>query len=154
MTNAIEDINQDVVHPIIHSDDQLAQEDLVELPAKRLPFSYARRVGALLSKHKDNQIVYYRGELDVDVLLEVRRIAGHGFTLEQLEDDKFELLLEASYQRDSSETQQMMEDIGNEVDFQVERNLYTQNAMEYQASVQFLNGKFKGLKKALGSQGA
>ncbi|HCP98470.1 MAG TPA: type II secretion system protein GspE, partial [Pseudoalteromonas sp.] len=67
MTNAIEDINQDVVHPIIHSDDQLAQEDLVELPAKRLPFSYARRVGALLSKHKDNQIVYYRGELDVDV---------------------------------------------------------------------------------------
>jgi len=45
MTNAIEDINQDVVHPITHSDDQLAQEDLVELPAKRLPFSYARRVG-------------------------------------------------------------------------------------------------------------
>ena len=117
MTNAIEDINQDVVHPITHSnDEQLAQDDLIELPAKRLPFSYARRVGALLSKHKDNRVVYYRGELDVDVLLEVRRIAGHGFTLEQLEDDKFELLLEASYQRDSSETQQMMEDIGNEVD--------------------------------------
>lgn len=43
---------------------------------------------------------------------------------------------------------------GNSVDIQVERNLYTQNAMEYQASVQFLTGKFKGLKKALGSQGA
>ena len=43
---------------------------------------------------------------------------------------------------------------GNSVDIQVERNLYTQNAMEYQASDQFLNGKFKGLKKALGSQGA
>lgn len=43
---------------------------------------------------------------------------------------------------------------GNSVDIQVERNLYTQNAMEYQASVQFLNGNFKGLKKALGSQGA
>jgi len=116
MTNAIEDINQDVVHPMTHNDTQLAQEALVELPAKRLPFAYARRVGALLSKHKDDQIVYYRGELNVDVLLEVRRIAGRGFTLEQLEDDKFELLLEASYQRDSSETQQMMEDIGNEVD--------------------------------------
>ena len=117
MTNAIEDINQDVVHPAAHNNDEmLEQEDLIELPAKRLPFSYARRVGALLSKHKDNRVVYYRGELDIDVLLEVRRIAGHGFTLEQLEDDKFELLLEASYQRDSSETQQMMEDIGNEVD--------------------------------------
>ena len=43
---------------------------------------------------------------------------------------------------------------GNSVDIQVERNLYKQNAMEYQASVQFLNGNFKGLKKALGSQGA
>jgi flagellar basal-body rod protein FlgB len=43
---------------------------------------------------------------------------------------------------------------GNSVDIQVERNLYTQNAMEYQASLQFLTGKFLGLKKALGSQGA
>jgi flagellar basal-body rod protein FlgB len=42
---------------------------------------------------------------------------------------------------------------GNSVDIQVERNLYTQNSMEYQASLQFLSGKFKGLKKALGSQG-
>ena len=38
-------------------------------------------------------------------------------------------------------------------DIQVERNLYTQNAMEYQASLQFLSSKFKGLNKALGSQG-
>ena len=73
MTNAIEDINQDVVHPAAHNNDEmLEQEDLIELPAKRLPFSYARRVGALLSKHKDNRVVYYRGELDIDVLLEVR----------------------------------------------------------------------------------
>ena len=42
---------------------------------------------------------------------------------------------------------------GNSVDIQVERNLYTQNAMEYQASLQFLGGRFKGLNKALGSQG-
>tara|TARA_R110000796_G_scaffold109652_1_gene221042 strand:+ start:134 stop:547 length:414 start_codon:yes stop_codon:yes gene_type:complete len=42
---------------------------------------------------------------------------------------------------------------GNSVDIQVERNLYAQNAMEYQASLQFLSGRFKGLKKALGSQG-
>ena len=42
---------------------------------------------------------------------------------------------------------------GNSVDIQVERNLYAQNAMEYQASLQFLSGKFKGLNKALGSQG-
>ncbi|GAP76075.1 MULTISPECIES: flagellar basal body rod protein FlgB [Pseudoalteromonas] len=43
---------------------------------------------------------------------------------------------------------------GNSVDVQVERNLYTQNAIEYQASLRFMNGKISGLKKALGGQGA
>ncbi len=117
MTNAITEINDELASeaPASH-DELLTSDDLVSLPTKRLPFSYARRTGVLLSKDQDNWTVYYRGELDVDALLEVRRIAGHGFSLEQLPDDKFELLLEASYQRDSSETQQMMEDIGNEVD--------------------------------------
>ncbi len=40
---------------------------------------------------------------------------------------------------------------GNSVDIQVERNLYVENSMQYQASLQFLGGKFSGLKKALGS---
>ena len=39
---------------------------------------------------------------------------------------------------------------GNTVDVQVERNLYLENSLQYQASVQFLNAKVKGLKKALG----
>ncbi|MEC4091537.1 type II secretion system ATPase GspE [Pseudoalteromonas rubra] len=82
----------------------------------RLPFAYARRQSLLLSQQSEGLKVYYKGQPSLDALLEVRRIAQAGFTLEQLDDDKFELLLEASYQRDSSETQQMMEDIGNEVD--------------------------------------
>ncbi|ATC95550.1 flagellar basal body rod protein FlgB [Pseudoalteromonas tunicata] len=43
---------------------------------------------------------------------------------------------------------------GNSVDVQVERNLYVQNSIEYQASLRFMTGKIQGLKKALGSQGA
>ena len=39
---------------------------------------------------------------------------------------------------------------GNTVDMQVERNLYLQNSLEYQASVNFLNGRIKAMKKALG----
>ncbi|MBE0352244.1 type II secretion system ATPase GspE [Pseudoalteromonas lipolytica] len=117
MTDAITEINDELAQSAsIDHDELLTSDDLVSLPAKRLPFSYARRAGVLLSKNGDNWTVFYRGELDVTALLEVRRIAGRGFSLEQLLDDKFELLLEASYQRDSSETQQMMEDIGNEVD--------------------------------------
>lgn len=38
---------------------------------------------------------------------------------------------------------------GNSVDVQVERNLFMQNSMEYQTSLQFLNGKIKSINKAL-----
>lgn len=38
---------------------------------------------------------------------------------------------------------------GNTVDVQVERNLYLENSLEYQASVQFLNGKIKALKNVI-----
>jgi flagellar basal-body rod protein FlgB len=38
---------------------------------------------------------------------------------------------------------------GNSVDVQVERNLYLENTMKYQASLQFLNGSIKGLRKAI-----
>jgi len=38
---------------------------------------------------------------------------------------------------------------GNTVDVQVERNLYLDNSMRYQASLQFINGRISGLKKAI-----
>ncbi len=41
---------------------------------------------------------------------------------------------------------------GNSVDIHRERNAFTENSMEYQSSLQFLNGKINGLKKALGGQ--
>lgn len=38
---------------------------------------------------------------------------------------------------------------GNTVDSQVERNLFMQNALEYQAALDFLGSKFKNMTKAL-----
>ena len=38
---------------------------------------------------------------------------------------------------------------GNTVDEQTEMSDYAQNAMQFQASFQFLNGRFKGLKLAI-----
>ena len=38
---------------------------------------------------------------------------------------------------------------GNTVDTQVERNTFLDNTLRYQAGVQFLDGKIKGMKKAL-----
>ncbi|WP_028116669.1 flagellar basal body rod protein FlgB [Ferrimonas senticii] len=38
---------------------------------------------------------------------------------------------------------------GNTVDLQTERNQFMENALQYQASVEFLGSKFSGLRKAL-----
>lgn len=38
---------------------------------------------------------------------------------------------------------------GNTVDLDLERNLFMQNQLRYQASLDFLGGKFKGLTKAI-----
>jgi len=38
---------------------------------------------------------------------------------------------------------------GNTVDTQIEQTLFTKNTMDYNASYEFLSGKFKGLKGAL-----
>lgn len=44
---------------------------------------------------------------------------------------------------------------GNTVEVQAERNAFLENGMRYQAGVEFLNGKIKGMKKAIsGGQGA
>ncbi|WP_420935254.1 flagellar basal body rod protein FlgB [Alteromonas sp. A081] len=42
---------------------------------------------------------------------------------------------------------------GNTVEVQSERNRFLDNGLRYQASLEFLNGKVKGMKKALSSGG-
>lgn len=41
---------------------------------------------------------------------------------------------------------------GNNVDLEVERNLFMKNSMEYQASLDFLNSKISTLRKAIKGQ--
>lgn len=43
---------------------------------------------------------------------------------------------------------------GNTVDVQVEQNLYAKNALEYEMTMNFLNGRISGVKKALGGSQA
>jgi flagellar basal-body rod protein FlgB len=42
---------------------------------------------------------------------------------------------------------------GNTVDVQQERNAFLDNGLRYQAGLEFLNGKIKGMKKALSGGG-
>lgn len=41
---------------------------------------------------------------------------------------------------------------GNTVDTQIEQGIFTKNALEYNTSFEFLNGKFQGLKRAIKGQ--
>ncbi|MFT5163283.1 MAG: general secretion pathway protein E [Alteromonadaceae bacterium] len=96
-------------------DDSL-QDDEPGLLKHRLPFSFARRHGILISIEDEGFVANVKSTTDVATISEARRFLRKPFALNPMPDDEFELLLEASFQRDSSEAKQMMEDIGNEVD--------------------------------------
>jgi len=84
--------------------------------AWRLPFAFAKRYSVLLSKDDNNYVLNCLENISLDTIVEVRRIIKTPFSFNVQDIASFELLLTQSYQRDSSEAQQMMEDIGNEVD--------------------------------------
>ena len=83
-----------------------------------LPFAFAKRHSVLISTDEETGafVLNCLTDVDFDIILEVRRILKAAFSFNFLEPSAFELLLTDAYQRDSSEAQQMMEDIGNEVD--------------------------------------
>jgi len=88
----------------------------VQTPKVRLPFGFAKRFGVLLQAQPEGWVLYVNPTTPATALLEIRRLLGTTFQVRKLAQTEFEALLEASYQRDSSEAQQIMQDIGNEVD--------------------------------------
>lgn len=84
-------------------------------PRIRLPFGFAKRHGVLLQQQSGTWILYIHAATQPTAVLEVRRMLAEPFAISRLSATEFDVLLEASYQRDSSEAQQLMEDIGNEV---------------------------------------
>jgi len=84
--------------------------------AWRLPFAFAKRYSVLLSKDETGYVLHCLADINLESMLEVRRIIKAPFRFDVQDVASFELLLTTAYQRDSSEAQQMMEDIGNEVD--------------------------------------
>ncbi|MEW5682600.1 MAG: type II secretion system ATPase GspE [Pseudomonadota bacterium] len=96
---------------------QTLHEDQVQPASRniRLPFGFAKRHGVLLARQAQGWQLYIHAATAPDAVLEVRRLLAEPFHIQRLSATEFEAMLEASYQRDSSEAQQLMEDIGNEV---------------------------------------
>ena len=82
----------------------------------RLPFGFAKRHSVLVANDNGALRLVCIDTLNADILLEVRRVLKAPFIIDVKSTEEFEQLLTITYQRDSSEAQQMMEDIGNEVD--------------------------------------
>lgn len=83
---------------------------------KQLAFGYAKRHRVLLNMGTEPPTVYHTDETPFPVFAEVRRFLDEAFTLEEVDNDRFDKLLTDSYQRDTSAAKQLMEDIGNESD--------------------------------------
>jgi len=98
----------------IESDDDLV--DKTPTADFILPFGFAKRHSVLVNGSKNEPILHCLANVDVDIVLEVRRILKMPFVMQTHSADEFELLLTQTYQRDSSQAQQLMENIGNEVD--------------------------------------
>ncbi len=85
--------------------------------SERLPFSFAKKYGVALSQNEQGWVLYHKADVEPSAVLEVRRNLGHPFALQLLDEHAFELKLTEIFQRDSSEARQLMQNIGNEVDF-------------------------------------
>ncbi len=83
---------------------------------ERLPFAYAHRFKVVLDKRDDELTLFHTSESPVTALLEARRYTGRNLPLVELAAPEFETKLTMAYQANSSEAQQLMEDIGNEMD--------------------------------------
>ncbi len=83
---------------------------------QRLPFGFAQRFGVMISYIEEKPEILIKADTPMSALMEVRRLIGHTLPYRVIEDSAFDLAIEVAYQRNASETQQLMEDIGNEVD--------------------------------------
>ena len=84
---------------------------------KQLPFAFARENGVLLLLEQEPAKLLHRAGAAWSHIGEARRVADQPLMLDMVSDDDFEAALTEHFQRDSSEAQQLMEDIGNDADF-------------------------------------
>ena len=84
--------------------------------ATRLPFSFAKRFGVLVEGNMDNLNVLHREGIDANIIMEVQRHLGAPFKLAAISKEEFDRRLGLAYQSDSSETMEMVEGLGDEMD--------------------------------------
>ncbi len=77
-----------------------------------LPFRFAEQHGVMF----DGNVVYYYETPEINVLLELQRVIGKSFTLEQLDETVFKKELTQHYQTSDGAAQQAADDLDAEMD--------------------------------------
>ncbi|MGD8430113.1 MAG: type II secretion system ATPase GspE [Ectothiorhodospiraceae bacterium] len=94
-----------------------ARQDEAAGGGYRPSFGFARRHGVLVREISDNTAhVVYRAGAALGVLTELRRSLRLPVTLERMDEAAFDRLLQETYETQTGETMQMMEDIGGDMD--------------------------------------
>jgi general secretion pathway protein E len=88
---------------------------LIEVPLRRLPFSFAKRHGVVLLSVEGTSSLVYRPGVELVALSEAQRFVGAQLPLQALSAEAFEQALAKAYQHDSA-SMQLAEDIGGSLD--------------------------------------
>jgi general secretion pathway protein E len=84
---------------------------------ERPSFAFAKRHGVLVGGERDGcLLVRHRPDVSLASLAELRRYLGRPFVLEAVPEERFNGLLTDAYENESSQTMQMMGDLGEDTD--------------------------------------
>ena len=98
----------------MNTDTDLPQQ---EASPGRLPFTFAKRNGVILTRDSDGQpIVLVRPGAVHSALAEANRVSGGRARFSPIDPGAFDEALNAAYQNDSAEAMQMVEGIGDDMD--------------------------------------
>ncbi len=83
----------------------------------RPSYAFAKRHGVLVSAEGDGRMrVRHRPDVSLAALAELRRFLRRPLLLEPVSEERFNTLLTESYDNESSQTMQMMGDLGEDAD--------------------------------------
>ncbi|MCF6354427.1 MAG: type II secretion system ATPase GspE [Candidatus Polarisedimenticolaceae bacterium] len=83
----------------------------------QLPYSFAKRHGVLIKIEDDEKrTIVHLEESTALALIEAQRYLGAPAHFEPLTEDEFNILLQKTYEQGSAEAQQMMDNIGDDLD--------------------------------------
>lgn len=87
--------------------------DVIEFtPSGQLPFTFSKKHELVMSHKGQASTLCFKQVPSIELLIEVRRVIGHSFTIEEVDNDSFDKLVARAYQSSSLEAQQIMEDLG------------------------------------------